>query len=245
MFPAPPHRGAECAPGPCARPGPGRSRGQLAVGRAATARCVADHLEGEIPTNRATSPSVRSRSQLRIDAAPADRPGFLRKRDNERSKSLTDIPGNEASVVTTGNFDGMHNGHKKVIRSHLRGACAHSFGVDAVAITFDLHLIQVAARGGPPAHLSAATRPPDAMAAAGPDATPLPIMTRASTGLGTRRVCLRIPWSSAAAVVLREVVVGEDLRFDAATLNDFDTLPARPRTPPCFDVPTVTGHRGT
>ena len=56
-------------------------------------------------------------------------------------QSLTDIPGNEASVVTIGNFDGMHNGHKKVIATCVERA--HKLGVDAVAITFDPHPIQV------------------------------------------------------------------------------------------------------
>ena len=55
--------------------------------------------------------------------------------------SLSDIPGNEASVVTIGNFDGMHNGHKKVISTCIERA--HKLGVDAVAITFDPHPIQV------------------------------------------------------------------------------------------------------
>ena len=56
-------------------------------------------------------------------------------------QSLTDIPGNEASVVTIGNFDGMHNGHKKVIATCVDRA--HKLGVDAIAITFDPHPIQV------------------------------------------------------------------------------------------------------
>ena len=56
-------------------------------------------------------------------------------------QSLTEIPGNEVSVVTIGNFDGMHNGHKKVIATCVERA--HKLGVDAVAITFDPHPIQV------------------------------------------------------------------------------------------------------
>ena len=49
-------------------------------------------------------------------------------------QSLTDIPGNEASVVTIGNFDGMHNGHKKVIATCVDRA--HKLGVDAIAISY-------------------------------------------------------------------------------------------------------------
>ena len=54
---------------------------------------------------------------------------------------LSEIPGDEKSVVTIGNFDGMHNGHRRVVASCVERA--RKRGVDAVAITFDPHPTQV------------------------------------------------------------------------------------------------------
>ena len=84
-------------------------------------------------------------------------------------QSLTDIPGNEASVVTIGNFDGMHNGHKKVIATCVERA--HKLGVDAVAITFDPHPIQVHKPEVGLQLISPLRDRLDAMEAAGLDAT--------------------------------------------------------------------------
>ena len=84
-------------------------------------------------------------------------------------QSLTDIPGNEASVVTIGNFDGMHNGHKKVIATCVDRA--HKLGVDAIAITFDPHPIQVHRPEAGLQLISPLRDRLDAMAAAGLDAT--------------------------------------------------------------------------
>ena len=84
-------------------------------------------------------------------------------------QSLTDIPGNEASVVTIGNFDGMHNGHKKVIATCVDRA--HKLGVDAIAITFDPHPIQVHRPEVGLQLISPLRDRLDAMAAAGLDAT--------------------------------------------------------------------------
>ena len=55
--------------------------------------------------------------------------------------SIDQVPRDFASVVTIGNFDGMHRGHRRVI-----SACvdrARKRGVAAVACTFDPHPRQV------------------------------------------------------------------------------------------------------
>ncbi len=64
--------------------------------------------------------------------APADRPGFLRKRDNERLAVLPTSSAVRLGVVTIGNPTACTTGHKKVIATC--GACLTT-GVDAVAIT--------------------------------------------------------------------------------------------------------------
>ena len=83
--------------------------------------------------------------------------------------SLAEIPGNESAVVTIGNFDGMHNGHKKVIATCVERA--RKLGVDAVAITFDPHPIQVHRPEVGLQLISPLRDRLDAMAAAGLDAT--------------------------------------------------------------------------
>ena len=52
-------------------------------------------------------------------------------------RSIEEIPNEITSVVTIGNFDGMHEGHRQVIATAV--ARARSRGVKAVACTFDPH----------------------------------------------------------------------------------------------------------
>ncbi len=119
--------------GPFAHVGPRRSREQLAQWVAQVGDARRSPRRG--PTNRGhTSPDQVRSSACCASTRTADRLVF-RKRDNERLAVLTDIPGNEASVVTIGNFDGMHNGHKKVIATCVERA--HKPASTPWPVTFD------------------------------------------------------------------------------------------------------------
>ena len=52
-------------------------------------------------------------------------------------RSLKQVPPGLRSVVTIGIFDGLHNGHQRLLRQVVR--CARERGVEAWAITFDPH----------------------------------------------------------------------------------------------------------
>ena len=148
--------------------------------------------------------------------------------------SLADIPGNEAAVVTIGNFDGMHNGHKKVI-----GTCvdrAHKLGVDAVAITFDPHPIQVHRPEEGLELISPLRDRLDAMAAAGLDATLVAHYDASVFSLEADEFAYEYLVERCGA---REVVVGEDFRFGRGNSGTIDTLRALGRQYG-FDVLTVT-----
>ena len=135
-------------------------------------------------------------------------------------QSLIDIPGNEASVVTIGNFDGMHNGHKKVIETCVERA--HKLGVDAVAITFDPHPIQVHKPEVGLQLISPLRDRLDAMAAAGLDATLVAHYDKSVYSLEPDEFVYEFLVERCGA---REVVVGEDFRFGRGNAGTgFDVL---------------------
>lgn len=133
--------------------------------------------------------------------------------------SLSDIPGNEASVVTIGNFDGMHNGHKKVISTCIERA--HKLGIDAVAITFDPHPIQVHKPEVGLQLISPLRDRLDAMAAAGLDATLVAHYDASVYSLEAEEFVYEYLVERCGA---REVVVGEDFRFGRGNAGTIDTL---------------------
>ena len=133
--------------------------------------------------------------------------------------SLSDIPGNEASVVTIGNFDGMHNGHKKVISTCIERA--HKLGIDAVAITFDPHPIQVHKPEVGLQLISPLRDRLDAMAAAGLDATLVAHYDASVYSLEADEFVYEYLVERCGA---REVVVGEDFRFGRGNAGTIDTL---------------------
>ena len=149
-------------------------------------------------------------------------------------QSLTEIPGNEVSVVTIGNFDGMHNGHKKVIATCVERA--HKLGVDAVAITFDPHPIQVHKPEVGLQLISPLRDRLDAMEAAGLDSTLVAHYDKSVYSLEPDEFVDEFLVERCGA---REVVVGEDFRFGRGNVGTIDTLRALGRRYG-FDVLTVT-----
>ena len=147
---------------------------------------------------------------------------------------LSEIPGDEKSVVTIGNFDGMHNGHRRVVASCVERA--RKRGVDAVAITFDPHPTQVHRPEVNLQLISPLRDRLDAMASCGLDATLVQHYDQSVYTLEPEEFVTEFLVDRLGAV---EVVVGEDFRFGAHNLGTIDTLRALGRTYG-FDVVMVT-----
>ena len=133
--------------------------------------------------------------------------------------SLDAVPGNERCVVTIGNFDGMHRGHKRVIQTCI--SRARKQGVDAVGMTFDPHPVQV---HRPEIGLQLITPLKDrldAMAAAGLDAVLVIHYDKTVYSLDPEDFVVRYLVERLGAV---EVVVGEDFRFGRQNSGSVDTL---------------------
>lgn len=147
---------------------------------------------------------------------------------------LSEIPGDEKSVVTIGNFDGMHNGHRRVVASCVERA--RKRGVDAVAITFDPHPTQVHRPEVNLQLISPLRDRLDAMASCGLDATLVEHYDQSVYTLEPEEFVTEFLVDRLGAV---EVVVGEDFRFGAHNLGTIDTLRELGRTYG-FDVVMVT-----
>lgn len=147
---------------------------------------------------------------------------------------LESIPEGQRSVVTIGNFDGMHNGHRRVVSSCVERA--RKRGVDAVALTFDPHPTQVHRPELGLELISPLRDRLDAMAASGLDATLVIHYDESVYSLDAEEFVTTFLVDRLGVL---EVVVGEDFRFGRGNAGTVDTLRALGRRYD-FDVVMVT-----
>ena len=128
-------------------------------------------------------------------------------------------PGFGPSVVTLGNFDGVHLGHRSVLadvvaRARLRGAAA-------VAVTFEPHPLQVLYPDSAPDAADRAGPPDRAAGRTGLDATLVMEFTRELAPWSPEDFVRRVFAEALSAV---EVVVGRDVRFGHRNAGDLTTM---------------------
>jgi riboflavin kinase/FMN adenylyltransferase len=128
-------------------------------------------------------------------------------------------PGFGPSVVTLGNFDGVHLGHRSVLadvvaRTRLRGA-------SAVAVTFEPHPLQVLYPDSAPTPLTGLDHRIELLAETELDATLVMEFTRELASWSPEDFVRRVFAEALSAV---EVVVGRDVRFGHRNAGDLTTM---------------------
>ena len=138
----------------------------------------------------------------------------------ERWNDLGDVPaGFGPSVVTLGNFDGVHAGHRAVLGevvTRARGA-----GSRAVAITFDPHPLQVLYPDRAPSLITSLRQRLALMASTGLDAVLVMEFTRELATWSPEEFVERVMVRTLGATA---VVVGRDTRFGHRNSGDVETL---------------------
>ncbi len=138
----------------------------------------------------------------------------------------TEVPADFGpSVVTIGNFDGVHRGHQQVLSRLVRTARQHS--ARAVAVTFDPHPAQLHRPDSAPELIMGLQDKMDALAETGVDAVlvlkythELAAMSPAEFVGGVLVDCLHAA----------HVVIGHDLRFGKGNSGDVSTMQELGRT---------------
>lgn len=147
---------------------------------------------------------------------------------------LAQVPGDQRSVVTIGNFDGMHNGHRRVVASCVERAARR--GAEAVAVTFDPHPTQVHRPELGLELISPLRDRLDAMEASGLDGTLVVHYDASVYSLEAEEFVEEFLVDRLGAI---EVVVGQDFRFGRGNSGTVDTLRELGRRYG-FDVTMVT-----
>ena len=137
-----------------------------------------------------------------------------------RWTDLAAIPGDLGpSVVTLGNFDGMHRGHAAVLGRVVQLARERS--ARSVAVTFDPHPVAVLHPERAPALISPLELRLELMAATGLDAALVLPFTREFAQWTPQRFVRQV---FVDALHAEAVVVGEDTRFGVRNSGDVGTL---------------------
>jgi riboflavin kinase/FMN adenylyltransferase len=138
----------------------------------------------------------------------------------QRWNRLADVPaGFGPSVVTIGNFDGVHRGHHAVLG--LVVDQARERGLRAAAITFDPHPLAVLYPDRAPEPLSTTDHKLELLAETGLDAVLVMPFTHELALWSPRRFVQEVIVDALGA---REVVVGRDTRFGHRNSGDVNTL---------------------
>lgn len=133
-------------------------------------------------------------------------------------------PGYGPSVVTLGNFDGVHRGHRVVLERVV--GLARSRGAHAVAVTFDPHPVAVLHPERAPVRLTGLDHRLELMATTGLDAVLVMPFTRELARQTPEEFVRRTFVDGLGAVA---VVVGVDTRFGVHNSGDIETMRALSR----------------
>jgi riboflavin kinase/FMN adenylyltransferase len=125
------------------------------------------------------------------------------------------------SVVTIGNFDGMHVGHRKIMRRVLE--IAREKGLSAAVLTFDRHPARVLAPDRAPRLIMTLPQRLRAIEAESIDAVLVLTFSLEFAALTPEEFVKRI---LLGALKARVIVVGEDFRFGHKQAGNIETLRA-------------------
>lgn len=139
-------------------------------------------------------------------------------------RDLAEVPSvAEGRAVAVGTFDGVHLGHRRVIRTAYDWARAHAR--NAAVVTFHPHPLQVLRPDDPPRLLSSPGVKQDLIGGLGVDELVVIPFTREFSELEPEEFCADV---LAGAVGARFVSVGENFRFGREARGDADVLRERP-----------------
>lgn len=145
------------------------------------------------------------------------------------------------SVVTVGNFDGVHRGHRTLL--HRATHAAADAGVRSVAVTFDPHPAAVLHAGDEPARLQTLDDRIDALAATAVDVVLVIPFDHALAALSPADFIAHVLVERLRAV---RVVVGANFRFGHRAAGDVVTLVEEgDRRGFTTEAVTLIEHQGT
>src|SRR5512133_534343 len=125
----------------------------------------------------------------------------------------------EGSVVTIGNFDGVHRGHAELFR-HLKDRGAR-LGLPTVAVTFEPHPLAVLAPGAAPLLITTFAQKAALIAAAGIDYLAVinftPVFSLRSAESFVHDVLC-------ASLGMRHIIIGHDYAFGRDRQGNYETL---------------------
>jgi len=125
------------------------------------------------------------------------------------------------SVVTPGNHDGVHLGHRALVQAARRLADRHTPPLEVVALTFDPHPLHVMAPERAPPLLTSSERRAELLRGAGADRVVVRPFDAAFAALTPQQFVDQVLRSDLGA---RAVVVGNDFRFGAQRAGDVAQL---------------------
>jgi riboflavin kinase/FMN adenylyltransferase len=124
------------------------------------------------------------------------------------------------SVVTIGNFDGVHRGHQEVL-AHARARAERLGGLPVVAMTFDPHPMAVLRPDHAPAMLSEPADRAELLGKAGADAVLILPFDKETAAWSPQEFIDRVLVGTLHA---KAIVVGENFRFGHRAAGHVDTL---------------------
>lgn len=134
-------------------------------------------------------------------------------------KGLSQVPDLTRSVVTIGNFDGVHRGHRSVLGTMV--ADARRLGGTSVAVTFDPHPASVHRPESAPPVITGLADKLELLAETGLDATLVVHYTERFAAQEPEEFVRRYLVGALHAAV---VVIGRDVRFGRGNSGDLRTM---------------------